>query len=57
VAKEVVAKALDYRSGEISFYARQGSDVRAHCSEDQLKWLVDQITADLLQREIDKAAA
>lgn len=57
MAKEVVAKALDYRSGEISFYARQGSDVRAHCSEDQLKWLVDQITADLLQREIDKAAA
>ncbi len=50
MAKEVVAKAIDFRNGELSVFARTGADVRIHLSDDQLAWLAPKIAEELARK-------
>ncbi len=51
MAKELVAKAVDFRFGELALFARNGADVRAHLSDDQIRWLIPVFVEHLAKKE------
>ena len=46
MAKEVTAKVVEYRNGEIAAYAIKGADVRVHITESQRDSLIAQMEAE-----------
>ena len=51
MAKEVSAKAIEFRNGELAVFARTGSDVRVHLSDDQIAWLAPKLVEHLARKE------